>query len=76
MPNDLSESTCFTSLTYHEAEETLDVVFADGQRRRYYGIPPSKAKRLMEQTPSQGRYYNKKIKGLYDTRKLPTKDDK
>jgi hypothetical protein len=73
MANDLSASTCFISVTYDADTEQLDVVFEDGQRRRYYGIGEHTARRLIEQTPSQGRYYNKKIKGQYDTRKLPDK---
>jgi hypothetical protein len=67
----VSDSTAFKSVTYNEGDQTLDVVYNDGTRRRYYDVTHAVAKQFMDKTPSAGRYYNKNIRGQYKTRKLP-----
>lgn len=59
----------FKEVRYRAAEEALILTFRNGREYEYLGVKPETVLALQE-AGSQGRYFNKTIKGHYPTRRL------
>lgn len=64
-------STAIRSFAYRASERALEIVFTSGRRYVYRDVPPRVAEALRV-APSQGRYFNARIRDAYAFTELPS----
>ena len=57
-------SSSISAIGYDQANKTLRVIFRNGGRYDYHGVPEELAKRFLESS-SKGRFYVHHIKGRF-----------
>ncbi len=60
-------SSVLASVGYDAATALLEIEFTSGEVYRYFAVPPSVHRALME-APSPGAYFNRSISDRYPTR--------
>lgn len=57
-------SSNISEVGYHEASETLEVLFRNGRMYQYFGVPLRVYQELVH-SESCGRYLSRQVKGRY-----------
>jgi hypothetical protein len=68
-PTELPSSSAISRVLYDAATQTLAVTFTSGRKYIYENVPPDVANEF-QTAPSQGAYFNWRIRDQYEFREL------
>lgn len=67
--DDLLNSTAIGEVVYNRRSHDLEIDFRDGSAYVYHDVPQTVHDKLLA-APSPGRFYNRQIKGMFDSDKV------
>lgn len=67
--DDLLSSTAIGEVIYNRRSHDLEIDFRDGSAYVYHGVPQGVHDKLLA-APSPGRFYNRQIKGMFDSERV------